>query len=131
MSNEVRERLGGMMDETSGERSGHTDDGWALVQASRRLDNVKAKNKIIIMCCDGSSNQSMPHNHEEFRLDNAIREITQKPDQVLVALGIGPNTQQVVDHYPSGVGNIKAEELPTRLARVLEKVIAEYEKFRR
>ena len=121
---ESRQRLAGMLQETKeASRSNNTDDGWALSQVSERLERIKAAKKIVIMCCDGMSNQSVAHNLPQFQLPVVLRSIENNTRQLVVGLGLGADTQKVVQHFPVSAGNIMADAFPDTISELLEAVL--------
>jgi len=57
MGNDIREKMGGMVEEVSDFGGGDkkakwNDDGWALGKTSKRLDKVRAKQKFLIVLSD-------------------------------------------------------------------------------
>lgn len=121
---EARERLSGMLKEVKeASRSNNTDDGWALSKVSERLERIKASKKIVIMCCDGVSNQSAAHNLPHFQLPVVLRSIEGNTRQLVVGLGLGADTQKVVEHFPISAGNIMADAFPETISGLLEAVL--------
>jgi cobalamin biosynthesis protein CobT len=121
---DTRKRLGGMLNEvTNSDRSNNTDDGWALSQASERLERVKAKKKIIVMVCDGISNQSSPHNHPEYKLERVLQNMDANTEQYVVGVGLGDNTRHVAGRFPHGQGDVQAIDFPEVLGELLKEAL--------
>jgi len=124
MSNEVREHMGGMLQEVNSARAQWTDDGWALEEASRRLGKQAATEKILIVLSDGQPEPSPSHNGQEYNLTTIVEKIIKETNQKLIGLGIGPGTEHVRSYYPNSLANISLKEMADKLATLIKEIIA-------
>lgn len=126
LSETIRRKMSGMPKEVyDGNPSGHNkssynDDGPCLAEASRGLDEEKAREKFLLVLSDGVP-EGRRSGAEDLR--RTVAAILQKTDQKLVALGLGPNTEHVKKFYPVAMPNIDAEKLPETLGDLLEDII--------
>ena len=130
MSNDIRENMGGMIDEVSdytGGRASYNDDGWALTQASERLAKIKANQKFLIVLSDGEPVDSPQHSGSEYDLSAVVEKITKNTDQKLIGLGILTNS--VSDYYPNYIEDVGLEEMIGKLADLIRDVVVNYDKF--
>lgn len=136
MSNAVRERMGGMLQETEDsicKNCGHehrvTDTGWATEVAADKLAKQKADNKFLVTLSDGEVEESDKHPRSEFDLNKILKTIEEKTDIKLVGLGVGKGTEQMVATYPNGLSVDNINEMAEKLADLIREVIANYDKF--
>jgi cobalamin biosynthesis protein CobT len=129
MGPDVREKMATMPDEIDSDRARYNDDGWALSAANERLGKEKNDNRFLIVLSDGRPEPSNAHAVPQFELKKVIREIRARGNTILIGLGIGGDTGHVSSYYPNSVANIVAEELPAKLAEILEQAIRHPEKF--
>jgi len=129
MSPEVREHIGGMLQEVGTPAAAYNDDGWAVQQASERLAKQKATEKFIFVLSDGSPEESSNHPRSQYDLAKVIAEILKETDQKLIGLGIGSGTEHVGRYYPNSVANIGVREMSDKLAGVIREAIANYDTF--
>ncbi|MEK7202619.1 MAG: hypothetical protein AAB669_03795 [Patescibacteria group bacterium] len=129
MSDEVRDHMGGMLQEVSSDRAAYNDDGWALGQASQRLAQQGATEKFLIPLSDGNPEPSHEHSGSEYELGVAVRRIQEETNQKLIGLGIGPNTEHVAHYYPNSLANVNAKEMADQLAELIREVIEGYDQF--
>lgn len=129
MSREVREHMGGILQEVNTPAARYNDDGWAVQQASERLAGQKAAEKFLFVLSDGLPEESGAHPKSQYELGRIIARIMQDTDQKLIGLGIGPGTDHVERYYPNSVANIGVREMSTKLADVIREAIANYDTF--
>lgn len=132
MSKEMRNSMGGMLKEVTnfdGGRANYNDDGWALEQASERLEKQKANEKFLLVLSDGSPEESPQHSGSKFDLNGQIQRIIDETEQKLIGLGIGRGTEHVEKYYPRSLANIPVEDMGGRLADVIREAIENYDKF--
>jgi cobalamin biosynthesis protein CobT len=129
MGTEVREHMGGMLQEVGTPASAWNDDGWAVQQASERLARQKAAEKFLFVLSDGLPEESDQHPRSRYDLEQVITKIMQNTDQRLIGLGIGHGTEHVERYYPNSVANIGVREMAEKLADVVREAIANYETF--
>ncbi|RMG39697.1 MAG: VWA domain-containing protein [Candidatus Dadabacteria bacterium] len=127
----LRAKLGGMVKEVKSNNGSNTNDGLAIVEASKALERTKVKRKILIIITDGQSNPSGPYMAEYYRVGNVLARIKKNTDQIVVALGIGKGTEYVEKQYPNGKGAINIKDLAKELSKLLEDLIRDDRKFRR
>lgn len=128
---DTRARMGTMTAYSSGMQGMYTDDGWAINQLSAILSKQKAGNKCMIVITDGSTNPSPAHADPRYRLKNSLNTVHQMTDQVVIGLGIGSGTEFVDEMYQFGEGNISEDELPEVLARWLQDVIENGDRYQK
>ncbi|MBI4067074.1 VWA domain-containing protein [Candidatus Gottesmanbacteria bacterium] len=129
MSREVREHMGGILQEVNTPAARYNDDGWAVAQASERLAGQKAAEKFLFVLSDGLPEESGAHPKSQYELGKIVARIMQDTDQKLIGLGIGPGTDHVERYYPNSVANIGVREMSTKLADVIREAIANYDTF--
>lgn len=129
MNREVREVMGGMLQEVSSSGARYNDDGWAVEQASERLARQKAKEKFLFVLSDGEPVPSSAHSARKYELSGVIGRVMKDTDQKLIGLGIGSGTGHVEDYYPNSVANISVRQMPDKLADVIREAIANFDAF--
>jgi cobalamin biosynthesis protein CobT/predicted SprT family Zn-dependent metalloprotease len=129
MGREVREHMGGMLQEVDSSAAAYNDDGWAVQQASERLARQKSVEKFLFVLSDGLPEESSAHSGPEFELGKTVDQIMQNTDQKLIGLGIGPGTDYVGRYYPNSVANIGVREMSEKLADIIRELIANYDTF--
>jgi cobalamin biosynthesis protein CobT len=129
MGREVREHMGGMLQEVDTEAASYNDDGWAVQQASKRLARQKAAEKFLFVLSDGLPEESRAHSGSQYELGKMVSQIMEETDQKLIGLGIGPGTDHVERYYPNSVANIGVREMSEKLADIIREVIANYDTF--
>lgn len=129
MGRDVRERMGGMLQEVHMPAARWNDDGWAVEQASERLASQKATEKFLFVLSDGSPVESPYHDNSRYDLQSIISRIMHDNDQKLIGLGIGNGTEHVARYYPNNIANINVHEMADKLADVIHEVIANYDTF--
>lgn len=129
MGTEVREHMGGMLQEVGTPASAWNDDGWAVQQASERLARQKAAEKFLFVLSDGLPEESDRHPRSQYELGQIVTRIMQDTDQKLIGLGIGHGTEHVERYYPNSVANIGVREMAEKLTDVIRGAIANYETF--
>jgi cobalamin biosynthesis protein CobT len=127
MSREIRELMGGMLQEV--EFGKITDLGWAVQQASGRLDRQKATEKFLLVLSDGKPYESSVHSGSQYELGRTVNQIMENTDQKLIGLGIGPDTNHVKQYFPNSIANIGVKEMSKILADVIREVVANYDTF--
>ena len=127
LTDSIREKMSGMLKEVQGlnprghNRPGANDDGPCLALASKRLGAWPAKHKTLLVISDG---QPSGFHSDERDLENTVRDINTKTDQVLIGLGLGKDTGHVEHFYgKNSLPNIQPEELPDKLGDLLYDVI--------
>jgi len=121
----VRDRISGMVDEVSGinpgghNHSGFNDDGPCLLDASLSLAQQNGREKILVVFSDG---QPSGAHSDERDLVNAVSHITEQTDQKLIAIGLGTGTDHVKHYYPVSLPNVAVEQLAPTMAGLLEEI---------
>ena len=133
MSKIIREHMGGMLQEVNDTsdtgKARWNDDGWALEQASKRLEKQKADQKFLIVMSDGTPEESSMHPRTKYELGKMIKQVLEESDIRLIGLGIGGGTDHVGRYYPNSIANVKVEEMAEKLADLIKEVIANYQNF--
>lgn len=129
MSRDVRENMGGMLKEVRSDRAAYNDDGWALGEASERLEKQKAAEKFLIVLSDGLPEESPQHSGSKYDLHKIIEKIAKETDQKLIGLGIGRGTKYVEEYYPKSFADVPVEEMAGKLADLIREAIENYDKF--
>lgn len=129
MSKEIRQNMGGMLEEVSGSGARWNDDGWALEQASERLQRQKTQEKFLIVLSDGQPVESPKHRERNYELSTVVEKVIQGTDQKLIGLGIGPDTGHVSNYYPNSLANISIDEMAEKLATIIKEAIVNYQSF--
>jgi len=129
MGRDVREHMGGMLQEVSSPGAEWNDDGWAVQQASERLARQKAAEKFLFVLSDGLPVESSNHPRSQYELGKVVTGVMRDTDQKLIGLGIGRGTEHVERYYPNSVANISAPEMADKLADVIREAIANYDTF--
>lgn len=102
----------------------HNSDGFALLQAYQRVNNVKAKNKFIVVFSDGLPAPDDAHARPEWMLDQVIPFIRAQQSVSLVGVGIGKGTDHVKTFYGrNGTVCENVEQLPEFLSELVENMI--------
>lgn len=129
MSRSVRENMGGMLKEVGSSRSAYNDDGWALEQASERLERQKAEEKFLIVLSDGQPEESPQHSGSRYDPHKIIEKVAKETNQKLIGLGIGRGTKHVEEYYPNSLADVPMEEMAGKLADIIREAIENYDKF--
>ncbi len=129
MSKDVREHIGGMLQEVDTPAASYNDDGWAVQQASERLARQKTTEKFLFVLSDGIPEESNKHPKSRYDLETIVSSISKETDQKLIGLGIGKGTDHVGYYYPNSVANIGVSEMSEKLADVIREAIANYDTF--
>jgi len=130
MSNDIREKIGGMLQEVEnfeGGRANYNDDGWVLSEASARLEKIRAKQKFLIVLSDGYPEESPEHSGEEYDLKKVVADISTNTHQKLIGLGILTNS--VGKYYPNYIENVELEEMIVKLADLIRDIVINYEEY--
>lgn len=129
ISKEIRELMGNMLSEVNSSGARYNDDGWALEETSQRLAKQKVDQKFLIVLSDGEPVESPNHSGSQYDLGNVVKKVVKETDQKLIGLGIGSGTAHVADYYPNSMADVDIEEMASKLADLIEEVIANYNNF--
>lgn len=129
LTDDMRRKMGVMLQEVNSSRAQYNDDGWALKEASARLAREDAEEKFLIALSDGIPEESVAHRGAEFDLHKVVDEILETTDQKLVGLGIGSGTEHVSKYYPHSLADVPVKEMAEKLADLIRDVIANYQDF--
>jgi len=125
LTDDVRGRMGTMLEEVRSSRARWNDDGWAVGEASARLAKCEATEKILIVLSDGKPEPSGVHSGDEYDLKSVVDKIVATGTQKIIGLGIGGGTSHVKHFYPKSVAEVSASEMAPELAKLLRELIAE------
>jgi cobaltochelatase CobT len=125
MTKSIREKMSVMSSEVSSHGANWNDDGWALEQTSKRLNNQREKVKILISLSDGVPEPS--EIHAGWDLGKVISSIMEKMKIKLIGLGIGSGTSHVSSYYPKSIANVSVEEMAEQIAKVVKEAIVNYD----
>ena len=120
----VRTLLGGMPEEVRGRRPGgrnrpqHNWDGPAVSGAAASLAAWPASHRLLVVVSDG---RPTGPGDPERSLAEAVGAVLADGRVQLLAIGLGPGTEHVAEHYPSHLAAIALEDFPEALGRVLER----------
>lgn len=129
LSDIVRENMGGMLQEVETGHARWNDDGWALSEASKRLERAEASEKFLIPISDGLPVPSPRHRGPQYDLHAAVKRIEEETNQKLIGLGLGRGTEHVREYYPNSVANVSVEEMAEKLADLILDAIERYDEF--
>lgn len=129
ISKDIRENMGAMLSEVRSRGAAYNDDGWALEQTSERLAKQKVDHKFLIVLSDGLPVPSSKHSGAKYDLGKMVKKVLQETDQKLIGLGIGSGTGHVSNYYPNSLADVNIEEMASKLADLIEEVIANYGNF--
>ncbi len=104
------------------EGGGGTGMASAIATASRTLANQRGTEQFLLVLTDGWPDCI-------YSTKDEIQE-AQRLQQRVVGVGLGPGTQQVVNCFPAGIGDIGVKEISTRLADLVEDIIRHPERYR-
>lgn len=99
----------------------YNDDGPCLAQSADLLLAQSASERYLVVVSDGlpegrySSKEDLKHTIEVIQKEQLIH---------LMALGLGPRTEHVLDYYaPMAIANVPIEEFSWEISRLLGKMI--------
>ena len=125
ITQDMREKMGAMLEEVHSDAARHNDDGWALTEASERLARQTALEKFLIVLSDGQPEESSSHPRSRYPLNRVIETIGNETDQRLIGLGIGKGTEHVSRYYPVSLADVELQEMASQLAALIKRVIEE------
>ncbi len=129
MSRDVREHMGGMLQEVVTPAARWNDDGWAVEQTSQRLARQRANEKFLFVLSDGVPEESPKHARSKYELGKIVKKVMTDTNQKLIGLGIGEGTEHVENYYPNSIANISVEEMSDQLANVIREVMMDSGNF--
>lgn len=129
LSKESREEMGTILKEVDTSHAQYNDDGWALEEASKRLERERAVEKFLIVLSDGIPEPSSKHGGSKYELGKIVKKVREETDQKLIGLGIGSGTEHVESYYPSSLIGVKVKEMSEKLADLIKEVVANYDQF--
>lgn len=133
LTNEVRDKIGGMEGEVYGSNpgghneSGYNDDGPCLEEASKDLSDFGGEEQILIVLSDG---EPCGRRSTEQDLHRAVAHISHTTEQRLIAVGLGNRTEFVKNYYPASLPNVTMDKLSDVLGGLMEDVILHPEKYK-
>ena len=119
-------KLLALKDECSGtapngnNQNGCNDDGPCLQTAANSLLQSDAAHKLCIVIGDGEVNGKHSTGND---LTKAVTALSQLPNFSLIALGIGPDTATIKQHYPNSEAEIAPEQFVAVLSKVLVRAV--------
>ncbi|MEY4440918.1 MAG: hypothetical protein RLY49_544 [Candidatus Parcubacteria bacterium] len=124
ISEDIRGRIGTMLNEVNSDRARYNDDGWALQEASGRLEKQKdVDQRILVVLSDGMPEESGAHGGPEFELSTIVKKVLARHTQRLIGLGIGSGTGHVSRFYPQSIANVSVDQMAESLAELIKDVI--------
>ena len=117
----MREHM--MLEVLVSHRGGYNSDGWALIQATNKLERQSSSKKFQVVISDGQPAPFPTHASNKFALKPIISRIMATTKQGLVGLGIGDGTQHVETYYPIAKGCIKPKDLAYEMGQLVTQVI--------
>lgn len=123
MSNDVRAKMGTMPREIHTEAARWNDDGWAVSEASKRLERRRGDHKVLMVLSDGVPEPSQEHSGSNYELGGVVKRVSTETGQKVVGIGVGSGTEHVKRYYPFSVASIPAAKLPQELSALLQEVI--------
>lgn len=128
-SDELREKMGAMLQEVNSARAAYNDDGWAVKEMSERLRKEQEDEKFLVILSDGVPEPSAAHAGKEYDLEKVVREIVEEGKEKLIGLGIGSGTSHVSRYYPNSVANVSVQKMAENLADLLREMIEHSNQF--
>ena len=128
-SDDIRRKMGTMLEEVSSSRAAYNDDGWALEEAAKRLGRELEEEKFLIVLSDGVPEPSGAHSGSEFELRKVAERISKEGKEKLIGLGIGSGTEHVKEFYPNSIANVSVSEMAKRLADLLRDIVEHGDKY--
>ncbi len=105
----------------------YNDDGPCLAQSAELLLAQSASERYLVVVSDGlpegrsSNKEDLKHTIEMIQNEQLIH---------LMALGLGPRTEHVLDYYaPMAIANVPIEEFSWEISRLLGKMILGLDEF--
>ena len=92
-----------------------------LREAVRELSSFPCTTRVLIVVSDGVP--SGPGAHAADELHRAIRWVERHTDVHLVGIGLGPDTDHVLEYYRDGVAGVALEALPGTLAARIDALL--------
>lgn len=125
LTDEMRARMGSMLQEVYSRNARYNDDGWAVEESSKSLAAQDEAVKLLVVLSDGYPEPSSAHDGSKFELKSVVSRILDTTDQKIIGLGIGPDTEHVEHFYPRSIADVPVEEMAQKLADVLRDAIAD------
>ncbi len=137
LTDNVRNTIGGIVEDVRGNLSRRNADGPCLLKASAELEKRPEKEKFLIVISDGAPSITKSGmlgflflNDEANReLHDAVKHVLDTTDQKLIGLGLGLGTEHVKQFYPTSLPNITVEELTETLGDLLKDMILNPQKY--
>lgn len=118
---ETRAKMAPMEREVTMHGANYNDDGWALQEASERIEKQKASEKFVVVISDGQPAPSIRHSGAEYDLSKVVQGILNGTNQHVV--GIGVQNSSVEYYYPDSVVIEDISELPKAIVEVIRRSI--------
>jgi hypothetical protein len=118
---ETRAKMAPMEQEVRMSGANYNDDGWALQEASERIEKQRASEKFVVVISDGQPAPSLKHSGYEYDLAKVVQSILNDTNQHVV--GIGVQNPAVEKFYPDNVVIEDISELPKAIVEVIRRSI--------
>ncbi len=126
MERPTRQRISEIPQEVMGCRVGgnnvprFNDDGPCLLEFSDKLQAYPAAERVLVVVSDG-----LPEGRRSSKADlsEAVRTLIGTEHLRLIGLGLGPNTDHVLQFYPEGVCNVAPERFADTIGQLVEDVL--------
>ena len=101
-------------------QNGCNDDGPCLNEAANTLLQSSARHKLLIVIADGEVNGKHSTTAD---LTNEVARLTKIRNFSVIALGMGPGTKSITEHYPNSAAELAPEQLVEKLGELLVKAV--------
>ena len=126
-----REKMSETLDEVSSSSALYNDDGYALLQASARLQKQNKDRRFLIVLSDGMPAPSPKHSGAKYELAKVVGDIRATQSQQLIGVGLGNSTDHVKQYYPNSLVVDRADKLAGTFGDLLKYIILNGDKFKR
>ena len=117
-------------------QASYNNDGYCLDKVSKLLEETESENKFLFVLSDGEPESDNKHHiqgygksTEDEELLTVVKNISEKTNQKLLGIGLGPGTEHVEEFYSKkfknvdNLPNIGVKDLADKLASKLEELI--------
>jgi len=117
-------------------QASYNNDGYCLDKVSKLLEETESENKFLFVLSDGEPASDSKHHiqgygksTEDEELLTVVKNISEKTNQKLLGIGLGPGTEHVEEFYSKkfknvdNLPNIGVKDLADKLASKLEELI--------
>lgn len=101
-----------------------TDLGWAIDEASKRLQEQGSKNQVLVVLTDGEPSTSKGHDGEFYLVPNVLQRVRER-GQIVIAIGLNIDRATMCKHFNSVpvIADVSPEQLTQVFAEVVEHAI--------